>query len=117
MVTKKEQVHIDVYDERGIKTMDAHGLYDFEELSTEMVKALAHKQIPVIRRSSVDETVEDDYVPNGEGCVGQEEYTLEAEAALTLKWRFDGVEFSAEGPAEYVLRASAELLEYLEALT
>lgn len=117
MVAKKEQVHMDVYDERGIKTMDVHGLFDFEELSTEMVKALAHKQIPVIRRSSADETMEEDYAPNEEGCVAQEEYTLEAEAVTTLKWRFDGIEFSAEGPAEYVIRASAELLEYLEALT
>lgn len=106
MITKKEQVHIDIYDERGIKTMDAHGLYDFDELSTELVKALAHKKIPVIRRAKAGETVDE-----GPDAV------CFAEEVLSMKWRFDGVEFAAEGPAEYVLRASAELLEYLEALT
>lgn len=115
MITKKEQVRIDMYDESGIKTMDARGLYDFDELSTEMVKALAHKKIPVIRRAGVVERVEEDPETGCNDDLG--DVILEAESVLTLKWRFDGVEFMAEGPAEYVMRASAELLEYLEALT
>lgn len=115
MVKKQEQVRVDVYNSQGVKTMDARGLYDFDELSVEMIKALAHQQIPVVRRAGTNEPVED----NDESVQTEEieETEMELDPFVTIKWRFDGVEFSAEGPAEYVLRASAELLEYLEALT
>ena len=119
MVNKQEPVHMDVYNEHGVKTMDVHGLYDFDELSVEMVRALAHKQIPVIRRAlpaEVEDASSDELEPM-EGFAQLEHFAPAEDANVTLKWHFDGVEFSAEGPAEYVMRASAELLEHLEALT
>lgn len=118
MITKRERVHMDVYNENGIKVMDAQGLYDFDELSVEMVRALAHRQIPVIRMATPEEMgdAETGTEDLAQGIMKLESFELE-EGNLTVKWKFDGVEFSAEGPAEYVMRASAELLEYLEAVT
>lgn len=118
MITKRERLHMDVYNEDGIKEMDAHGLYDFDELTVEMVRALAHKQIPVIRLATPEEMVDTETTPDDlvQGCMELQTFAPE-EGKLAVKWSFDGVEFTAEGPAEYVMRASAELLEYLEALT
>ena len=112
MISKQEHIHMDVYNERGIKVMDAHGLYDFDDLTAEMLRALANKQIPIVRLASRAER--ETPLPETEAL---EAITAEDEGPVCLKWRFDGVEFAAEGPAEYVLRASAELLEHLEGLT
>ena len=106
MITKREPLHMDAYSSDGLKAMDVHGPFSFTELKDEMIRALAHDLIPIVRRiGRVENTNETESITE-----------MTAESALYVHWSCNGVEFEAEGPAEYVLRASKEMLEMLEAL-
>ena len=106
MITKREPLHMDAYSSDGLKAMDVHGPFSFTELKDEMIRALAHDMIPIVRRiGRVENTNETESIT---------EMTVESD--IYVHWSYNGVEFEAEGPAEYVLRASKEMLEMLEAL-
>lgn len=104
MITKREPLHMDAYSSDGIKAMDVHGPFSFTELKDEMIRALAHDTIPVVRR--VGRVEEDDEQVNAPGT-GSDIY---------IHWSYNGLEFEAEGPAEYVLRASREMMAVLEVM-
>lgn len=104
MVTKREPLIVDGYDEEGDKTFDVYGPFSFTELKDEMLRALAHDLIPVVRRAGKEE--EDEEKANAPGT-GSDIY---------VHWSYNGVEFETEGPAEYVLRASREMMAVLEVM-
>ena len=113
MVSKKELVHMDVYNDQGVKTMEAVGTYSYDDLYTDVARVLTKGHIPVIRRAMPEEVdAEDDDLEELE----DEEFTPGTGSDIYVHWSYNGVEFEAEGPAEYVLRARKEMLEMLEAL-
>lgn len=113
MVSKKELVHMDVYNDQGVKTMEAVGTYSYDDLYTDVARVLTKGHIPVIRRAMPEEVdAEDDDLEELE----DEEFTPGTGSALYVHWSYNGVEFEAEGPAEYVVRASKEMLEMLEVM-
>ena len=113
MVSKKELVHMDVYNDQGVKTMEAVGTYSYDDLYTDVARVLTKGHIPVIRRAMPEEgDAEDDDLE----ALEDEEFTPGTGSDIYVHWSYNGVEFEAEGPAEYVLRARKEMLEMLEAL-
>lgn len=113
MVSKKELVHMDVYNDQGVKTMEAVGTYSYDDLYTDVARVLTKGHIPVIRRAMPEEVdAEDDDLEELE----DKEFTPGTGSDIYVHWSYNGVEFEAEGPAEYVLRAGKEMLEMLEAL-
>ena len=106
MITKREPLHMDAYSSDGIKAMDVHGPFSFTELKDEMIRTLAHDLIPIVRRiGRVENTNETESITE-----------MTAESALYVHWSYNGVEFEAEGPAEYVMRASREMTAVLEVM-
>lgn len=104
MVTKREPLSMNAYDEEGVLTFNVHGPFSFEELKDEMIRALAHDTIPVVRRVGRVEEVDEQVNTPGTG------------SDIYVHWSYNGVEFEAEGPAEYVMRASREMMAVLEVM-
>ena len=103
---KGTRVTIEIYDADGEYCESISGRLGYEEIRERMIDALKNDGIPVIRQRGKHETEE----------LGDEEFTPGTGADIYVHWSCNGVEFEAEGPAEYVLRASKEMLEMLEAL-
>lgn len=113
MVSKKELVHMDVYNDQGVKTMEAVGTYSYDDLYTDVARVLTKGRIPVIRRAMPEEVdAEDDDLEE----LGDEEFAPGTGSDIYVHWSYNGVEFEAEGPAEYVLRASREMAAVLEVM-
>ena len=106
MITKREPLHMDAYSSDGIKAMDVHGPFSFTELKDEMIRALAHDLIPIVRRiGRVENTNETESIAE-----------MTAESDIYVHWSYNGVEFEAEGQEEYVMRASREMMAVLEVM-
>lgn len=103
MITKREPLHMDAFNEAGILSFDVHGPFSFQELKDEMIRALAHDLIPVVRRIKQAAEAEE-----------EETNVVMDPAVISVSWTYKGVEFEARGTAEYVLRASREMLEALQ---
>lgn len=108
---KGTRVTIEIYDADGEYCESIRGRLGYEEIRERMIDALKNDGIPVIRQHGKHET-EDDKPEE----LGDEEFTPGTGSEIYVHWSCNGVEFEAEGPAEYVLRESNEMAAVLEAM-